>query len=41
MGSLEILVLVGGSSVFPYIAEAAWDWFSQNRKHTRGAVAPE
>jgi hypothetical protein len=41
MISLELLALVGSGSVFPYIAEAAWDWFSKSREHLRGAVAPD
>jgi len=38
---LELLALVGGGSVFPYLAEAAWDWFWKNRKHSPGAAAPD
>jgi hypothetical protein len=41
MISLDLLALVGGSSVLPYLAEAAWDWFSKGRKHSRGATAPD
>jgi hypothetical protein len=38
---LELLVMVGGGSVLPYLAEAAWDWLSTARKHPRGASAPD
>lgn len=37
---LDLLVLVGGGSVLPYLAEAAWDWLSKGRKHSSGANAP-
>ena len=41
MVPLELLVLVAGSSVFPYVAEAAWDWLAKNRRHSHGATAPD
>ncbi len=41
MVPLDLLVLVGGGAVLPYLAEAAWDWLSKVRKHSRGAAAPD
>jgi len=38
---LDLLVMVGGGSVLPYLAEAAWDWLTKARKHSRGANAPD
>ena len=28
MVPLDLLVLVGGGAVLPYLAEAAWDWLT-------------
>ena len=41
MVPLELLVLVGGGAVLPYLAEAAWDWLTTGRRHSPGANAPD
>jgi hypothetical protein len=41
MVPIDLLVIMSAGAVFPYAAEAAWDWYATKRKHSRGANAPD
>ena len=41
MVPLDLLVMVGGGAVLPYLAEAAWDWLTTGGRPSRGANAPD
>lgn len=40
MLSPEMLVIIGGGAVLPYLAEAAWYWLKCRRQHRHGARRP-
>ena len=41
MLSAEMLVLLGGGAVLPYVAEALWSWHQEKRQHQSGADSPQ
>ncbi len=40
MMALDLLVMMGGGAVFPYVAVATLDWARQRKAHPSGANAP-
>lgn len=38
---IELLAMIGAGAVLPYVAEGAYDWLKQLRRHPDGANAPE
>jgi len=40
MLSAELLILLGGTAILPYLAEAFWSWAREKYKHQSSAKHP-